>query len=120
MIRRPPRSTLFPYTTLFRSQRRTIGADPRDDAPAAHPLRSARPAHDRATSLRRGILPEHLRVPDRAPPASRARVEGRYEPKGPLALTSHPPLMSAVGDAVGERNAATFYGSAPLCVARSR
>src|SRR5690242_21307134 len=25
MIRRPPRSTLFPYTTLFRSQR---GADP--------------------------------------------------------------------------------------------
>src|SRR3712207_9293018 len=27
MIRRPPRSTLFPYTTLFRSQRL---ADPRD------------------------------------------------------------------------------------------
>src|SRR2546423_3943733 len=28
MIRRPPRSTLFPYTTLFRSLRRP-GADPR-------------------------------------------------------------------------------------------
>src|SRR5688572_32049229 len=28
MIRRPPRSTLFPYTTLFRSQR----AQPRADA----------------------------------------------------------------------------------------
>src|SRR5258707_9504710 len=26
MIRRPPRSTLFPYTTLFRSQRRVAGA----------------------------------------------------------------------------------------------
>src|SRR2546430_5839748 len=26
MIRRPPRSTLFPYTTLFRSSRRTIRA----------------------------------------------------------------------------------------------
>src|SRR5687767_15636195 len=26
MIRRPPRSTLFPYTTLFRSFRRTPGA----------------------------------------------------------------------------------------------
>src|SRR2546421_5220791 len=26
MIRRPPRSTLFPYTTLFRSQ--LVGADP--------------------------------------------------------------------------------------------
>src|SRR3712207_7875203 len=27
MIRRPPRSTLFPYTTLFRSQG-VVGADP--------------------------------------------------------------------------------------------
>src|SRR2546425_7634926 len=26
MIRRPPRSTLFPYTTLFRSQHRLAGA----------------------------------------------------------------------------------------------
>src|SRR5260370_18059105 len=26
MIRRPPRSTLFPYTTLFRSAARTCGA----------------------------------------------------------------------------------------------
>src|SRR2546422_4589217 len=26
MIRRPPRSTLFPYTTLFRSRRRRPGA----------------------------------------------------------------------------------------------
>src|SRR2546426_3741521 len=25
MIRRPPRSTLFPYTTLFRSRRRNLG-----------------------------------------------------------------------------------------------
>src|SRR2546430_9199971 len=29
MIRRPPRSTLFPYTTLFRSQRSAVG-DERD------------------------------------------------------------------------------------------
>src|SRR2546422_5243307 len=29
MIRRPPRSTLFPYTTLFRSR---FGADPRTSA----------------------------------------------------------------------------------------
>src|SRR3712207_7625573 len=27
MIRRPPRSTLFPYTTLFRSQHRTLVRD---------------------------------------------------------------------------------------------
>src|SRR2546430_6412200 len=29
MIRRPPRSTLFPYTTLFRSPRPNAGAAPR-------------------------------------------------------------------------------------------
>src|SRR2546428_5813679 len=27
MIRRPPRSTLFPYTTLFRSSRRQVSAN---------------------------------------------------------------------------------------------
>src|SRR5258707_8332425 len=36
MIRRPPRSTLFPYTTLFRSARRALAEhehpDPRDRA----------------------------------------------------------------------------------------
>src|SRR3712207_7708703 len=31
MIRRPPRSTLFPYTTLFRSREAQGVADPRDD-----------------------------------------------------------------------------------------
>src|SRR5256885_12855402 len=36
MIRRPPRSTLFPYTTLFRSkERRPHASDPLLDAPAA-------------------------------------------------------------------------------------
>src|SRR3712207_9242769 len=28
MIRRPPRSTLFPYTTLFRSEEAGLGVDP--------------------------------------------------------------------------------------------
>src|SRR3712207_8814193 len=32
MIRRPPRSTLFPYTTLFRSVRRPEGHDRQDRA----------------------------------------------------------------------------------------
>src|SRR3989454_7747499 len=30
MIRRPPRSTLFPYTTLFRSRRRRLFAEARE------------------------------------------------------------------------------------------
>src|SRR2546430_11403332 len=44
MIRRPPRSTLFPYTTLFRS--RVLGGDYGDGAPrrARHAGRSHRAA----------------------------------------------------------------------------
>src|SRR6266542_6290656 len=37
MIRRPPRSTLFPYTTLFRSRRRRPG--PARRAPRRTPVR---------------------------------------------------------------------------------
>src|SRR5258708_19896534 len=59
MIRRPPRSTLFPYTTLFRSPRRhadsptradlvgTIDVTPRRLTPAE---RLARPAKDRKST----------------------------------------------------------------------
>src|SRR5437588_9719978 len=43
MIRRPPRSTLFPYTTLFRSCRPRRSACPSGSWPAlACPMRSAR------------------------------------------------------------------------------
>src|SRR5258708_24993900 len=36
MIRRPPRSTLFPYTTLFRSRRGAVGGRPAaEGGPAA-------------------------------------------------------------------------------------
>src|SRR5256885_10435807 len=47
MIRRPPRSTLFPYTTLFRSLQ--AGADPRGGArtgPAHAPARVSGPGRD--------------------------------------------------------------------------
>src|SRR5688572_32521188 len=40
MIRRPPRSTLFPYTTLFRSK--TLAADRSDDIKAGALVRLAR------------------------------------------------------------------------------
>src|SRR3712207_7243535 len=36
MIRRPPRSTLFPYTTLFRSARGQPVLPPRQHAPRPH------------------------------------------------------------------------------------
>src|SRR5256885_9224903 len=41
MIRRPPRSTLFPYTTLFRSPRRLVGREHAEDV-AAEDLREVR------------------------------------------------------------------------------
>src|SRR2546429_3265029 len=36
MIRRPPRSTLFPYTTLFRSPAVRRGREPKHPTPAVH------------------------------------------------------------------------------------
>src|SRR2546422_3761234 len=48
MIRRPPRSTLFPYTTLFRSRHSR-----RNDLPRAFELQS-RGNHRRTVALRRG------------------------------------------------------------------
>src|SRR2546425_4888163 len=44
MIRRPPRSTLFPYTTLFRSRREGERDGARGDQPAPPDLRRVRGA----------------------------------------------------------------------------
>src|SRR3712207_8821827 len=47
MIRRPPRSTLFPYTTLFRSDWRRAGLyDNADDLVRARDALAARPEVD--------------------------------------------------------------------------
>src|SRR5256885_13950743 len=42
MIRRPPRSTLFPYTTLFRSKRRAQNEKRHRDQKARHFVRGLR------------------------------------------------------------------------------
>src|SRR3712207_8342342 len=73
MIRRPPRSTLFPYTTLFRSAR-AHGAAPRG-------ARALLPGHGRAVARRRPVGTAARRVPAqdaRAHPAGhpRERVGG--------------------------------------------
>src|SRR2546422_8555431 len=66
MIRRPPRSTLFPYTTLFRSRHRLPEglAHPQDRAVRQRPdPRRSRPAAgvDRAEDVaRRRALPRRL------------------------------------------------------------
>src|SRR2546425_9012885 len=53
MIRRPPRSTLFPYTTLFRSRRhgelerlgRCVPGDEARDEPRGEAVATAHPIH---------------------------------------------------------------------------
>src|SRR3712207_7105907 len=50
MIRRPPRSTLFPYTTLFRSVRRSAA----DDADLVPALAAKVPARGQRTGQARG------------------------------------------------------------------
>src|SRR2546427_5949795 len=54
MIRRPPRSTLFPYTTLFRSS----------------PGGRAGPWHRERERAARGAFAWHARRRERAPPAA--------------------------------------------------
>src|SRR3712207_8104368 len=61
MIRRPPRSTLFPYTTLFRSEPRPA-AVPRPRPARHHPKRRAPPP---------GVLRRHPLLPRRSPIARR-------------------------------------------------
>src|SRR2546430_3570204 len=63
MIRRPPRSTLFPYTTLFRSMQETPQAGDDEDrgasrvpSPRGRVLRLS--LHDRANAAHAGIRSE--------------------------------------------------------------
>src|SRR3712207_8739870 len=68
MIRRPPRSTLFPYTTLFRSH----------GAPPPHPRQVAEVAHQRAPVLGGDRLGMELQ----APQGPRAMLEPHDDPVG--------------------------------------
>src|SRR3712207_8219043 len=60
MIRRPPRSTLFPYTTLFRSQPADAVRRPRPAAPGGLPAhRPGRPVARRLAGDHGGRSEEH-------------------------------------------------------------
>src|SRR3712207_7830647 len=51
MIRRPPRSTLFPYTTLFRSRIASVnGSSPRANAASERRARTKRTTHATASA----------------------------------------------------------------------
>src|SRR3712207_7927807 len=62
MIRRPPRSTLFPYTTLFRSGRR--GAPLRDRVPAV-PAQQPQGDADRDREHEEALGRQHQRAEGR-------------------------------------------------------
>src|SRR5947209_10957290 len=58
MIRRPPISTLFPYTTLFRSGRPVAGRRPGESSPrCSHTSRIRRARADRSSRRRRSRVP---------------------------------------------------------------
>src|SRR2546429_7310334 len=78
MIRRPPRSTLFPYTTLFRS-------NPRRGAPRARSVRGARRSHDARAAPARGT--EYL---DRAAAMSSPAAAALAAPQLSLSLVGVP------------------------------
>src|SRR3712207_7771854 len=87
MIRRPPRSTLFPYTTLFRSGSRCGPSRGDDDA-----------ARDRRRRVRLGALPGHADVP-RAVPADGAPGDHGVavrDRKSTRLNSSHPNISYAV------------------------
>src|SRR3712207_8484351 len=62
MIRRPPRSTLFPYTTLFRSRPRAEGGGTREQGQGGRRARSAREDQGDAEA---GQRPRRARPRDR-------------------------------------------------------
>src|SRR5256885_11647608 len=84
MIRRPPRSTLFPYTTLFRSPRPPPAGrrDRREGRPAPHSRRARRHGREeRDTPERRGAA---ARRPGPRPRAREGHVLRSEEPQPEL------------------------------------
>src|SRR5690349_23014177 len=56
MIRRPPRSTLFPYTTLFRSCHLTRKSDPPDRPASQHHTLNRSEEHTSELQSRRDLV----------------------------------------------------------------
>src|SRR3712207_9124711 len=102
MIRRPPRSTLFPYTTLFRSGK---GAGPRAFAQDANLEAFERPSqhdgqdeHDRKRHKRRSIKPPRADEGDERPigEADRVRKSEGLDRKSTRLNSSHANISYAV------------------------
>src|SRR5436190_13605402 len=86
MPRRPPRSTLFPYTTLFRSRKAGRRDQPGVDAPAARPG-----ARERLEDEHRRTLARARAVGGRV--ERTRRVPGRRSEEHTSELQSHSELV---------------------------
>src|SRR2546430_11268595 len=75
MIRRPPRSTLFPYTTLFRSEPCSPFAVPQSLASPRLPCLPSHPQRRRRSSSRRTAYRATTPTPRRADSTSPHRSE---------------------------------------------
>src|SRR2546425_12772275 len=124
MIRRPPRSTLFPYTTLFRSERNDAHVD--DDFPPVSTRRvRGAPQHEHAEvpqSQRR-----HEVGKDPIEPARRVSQEGDRDEtevqdeghQGQKAMQGHGTLPAAVMIAAPEAVASSEGGGRCLMLSPS-
>src|SRR2546430_17520012 len=88
MIRRPPRSTLFPYTTLFRSVQDGAGVTHREHvargiAPQAEQIRPGRARPDGPGSA--VVVEDRADVADRVHIGARAAPDARDEHAQPVA-----------------------------------
>src|SRR2546429_227644 len=108
MIRRPPRSTLFPYTTLFRSQR-----CPRSSVPVLPWAREPRPAppQRRASAVCQKTPEIDFRGPPvvdlSVPPLARLALgHGHRQARNCRSLAS--PLLEVEGAARPTRTTAPF------------
>src|SRR3712207_8924950 len=80
MIRRPPRSTLFPYTTLFRSHAAPAEEDRDAEEEVAHPVLALQPrgaGEDALLVLHDGL--RHLHRAGGGRVVGRARLQERSE-----------------------------------------
>src|SRR2546428_8583174 len=85
MIRRPPRSTLFPYTTLFRSE----GGHEERGGHQSDPERVRQPDHDDP-----GVRAEHVKLPVRE--VHHARGALHVDRKSTRLNSSHDQISYAV------------------------
>src|SRR2546422_2058704 len=86
MIRRPPRSTLFPYTTLFRSRRR-MGPDPEA---------VARPRADEEGLIAGHVRPDRRDLPECRAPHPGAVLDPEPDRKSTRLNSSHGYISYAV------------------------